>query len=174
MNLFGVMDVSASALQAERVRAEVVAVNMANAETTRTPEGGPYQRQHVIFESAGDGSFGSSFLQQAGLFETQAPLGTSLPGNAKRLGLLRAGLGNASAGVEGVQVKGVISDSSEPLRRYEPGHPDADAQGFVSFPDINPLTEMVDLMGATRSYGMNASAIQAEKSMIVSALDLAK
>jgi len=174
MNLFGVLDISASALQAERVRAEVVAVNMANAETTRTPEGGPYQRQHVLFESTGDGSFGSSFLQQAGLSEAQTSLGRTLSGGAKRPGLLHLSLGSASGGVEGVAVKGVLSDSSEPLRRYEPGHPDADSQGFVSFPDINPLTEMVDLMGATRSYGMNASAIQAEKSMIASALDLGK
>jgi flagellar basal-body rod protein FlgC len=68
----------------------------------------------------------------------------------------------------------VIRDNSDPLKRYEPGHPDADADGFVSYPDINPLTEMVDLMGATRSYGMNASAVQAEKSMIASSLDLLK
>jgi flagellar basal-body rod protein FlgC len=71
-------------------------------------------------------------------------------------------------------VTGVIRDTSAPLRRYEPGHPDADADGFVSYPDINPLTEMVDLMGATRSYGMNASAIQAEKTMFSTSLDILK
>ena len=69
---------------------------------------------------------------------------------------------------------GIIRDESQPLRRYEPGHPDADADGYVSYPDINPLTEMVDLMGATRSYGMNASAVQAEKGMIAASLDLLK
>ena len=78
---------------------------------------------------------------------------------------------NASAGV---QVAGVVQDAGEPLRRYDPGHPDADADGYVAFPDINPLTEMVDLMGATRAYGMNASAVQAEKGMLAASLDLLK
>jgi flagellar basal-body rod protein FlgC len=74
----------------------------------------------------------------------------------------------------GVAVAGVISDASAPLKRYDPAHPDAGPDGFVAFPDINPLTEMVDLMGATRSYGMNASAIQAEKGMVSTSLDLLK
>lgn len=145
MNLFGVMDVSASALKAERVRAEVVASNMANAETTKTADGGPYRRQHVVFAEA-----------QAGLFGQQ---------------LLSFG-GTAAAG--GVDVAGVVEDRGAPLMRFDPGHPDAGADGFVAYPDINPLTEMVDLMGATRAYGMNASAVQAEKGMLVSSLDLLK
>jgi flagellar basal-body rod protein FlgC len=74
----------------------------------------------------------------------------------------------------GVAVTGVISDASAPLMRYDPQHPDAGANGFVAYPDINPLTEMVDLMGATRSYGMNASAITAEKGMVSASLDLLK
>ena len=143
MNLFGVMDVSASALQAERVRAEVVASNMANSETTRTADGGPYRRHHVVFSEAGDGSFGSSLLEA----------------------------GKASGGVE---VAGVMEDGGAPLMRFDPNHPDAGTDGYVAYPDINPLTEMVDLMGATRSYGMNASAVQAEKGMLVSSLDLLK
>jgi flagellar basal-body rod protein FlgC len=174
MNLFGLMDVSASALQAQRVRAEVVAANMANAETTRTAEGGPYQRQHVVFEAEDGGSFGSSLLEQAQLSSAQFTRLSPSTSHLKRIGLLNGGLTGASGGVEGVAVKGVIADTSEPLRRYEPGHPDADAQGFVAFPDINPLTEMVDLMGASRSYGMNASAVQAEKTMIAASLDLGK
>jgi flagellar basal-body rod protein FlgC len=68
----------------------------------------------------------------------------------------------------------VIQDPAPPLKRYDPGHPDAGPDGYVSYPDINPLTEMVDLMGATRAYGLNGSAVQAEKSMIVSALDIAR
>ena len=149
MNLFGVMDISASALKAERVRAEVVASNMANAETTRTEDGVPYQRHHVVF-SAEQGSFGASLLSQ----------GESLIG--------------ADGTPGGVSVSSVLQDGGAPLRRYDPQHPDASTDGYVSYPDINPLTEMVDLMGATRSYGANASAIQAEKSMIASSLELLK
>jgi flagellar basal-body rod protein FlgC len=174
MNLFGVMDVSASALRAERVRAEVVASNMANAETTRTPDGGPYQRHHVVFEAEGGGSFQDSLV-------SQMHGGTSSFGS----GFKNALAGGFSAGMNGdltaaneapggVEVTGVISDKSAPLERYDPQHPDAGADGFVAYPDINPLTEMVDLMGATRSYGMNASAITAEKGMISSSLDLLK
>jgi flagellar basal-body rod protein FlgC len=154
MNLFGVMDVSASALKAERVRAEVVASNMANAETTRTADGGPYQRHHVVFEADGGGSF-----QQA---------------MARQMGGLSSGVTAAKAVPGGVSVTGVISDASAPLRRYDPQHPDAGPDGYVAYPDINPLTEMVDLMGATRSYGMNASAVQAEKNMVASSLEILK
>lgn len=165
MNLFGVMDVSSSALKAERVRAEVVASNMANAETTRTPEGGPYQRHHVVFEAEGDGGFQHSLVSHL--------VGDGLPsfGGASLFG---EGLTAAKAVPGGVAVTGVISDASAPLRRYDPQHPDAGPDGYVSYPDINPLTEMVDLMGATRSYGMNASAVQAEKNMVASSLEILK
>jgi len=172
MNLFGVMDISASALQAERVRAEVVAANMANSETTRTPDGGPYQRHHVLFETAGEGMFQdalSTHLELAG-----AANGPKLLPIARQqaTGWLGTRTGAPAAG--GVAVTGVIEDTSTPLKRYEPGHPDADAEGFVAYPDINPLTEMVDLMGATRSYGMNASAVQAEKAMVASSFEILK
>jgi flagellar basal-body rod protein FlgC len=162
MNLFGVMSVSASALKAERVRAEVVASNMANAETTRTADGGPYQRQHVVFEAEGAGG---GFQQS---------LASHLGGLGSRMGLGAGGVTDAKGVAGGVAVTGVISDQSAPLRRYDPQHPDAGPDGYVSYPDINPLTEMVDLMGATRSYGMNASAIQAEKNMVSSSLEILK
>jgi flagellar basal-body rod protein FlgC len=84
------------------------------------------------------------------------------------------GMTAANATPGGVAVTGVISDASAPLRRYDPQHPDAGADGFVAYPDINPVTEMVDLMGATRSYGANASAIQAEKNMIASSFEILK
>jgi flagellar basal-body rod protein FlgC len=158
MNLFGVMDVSASALQAERVRAEVVAANMANAETTRTEGGGPYQRQHVIFQESADDGFAASLL------------GT---GGASNFGRGASGVGYFKA-TGGVEVAGVLSDPSAPLERYDPQHPDADANGYVAYPNINPLTEMVDLMGATRSYGLNATAVQAEKNMVTSSLEILK
>jgi flagellar basal-body rod protein FlgC len=162
MNLFGMMDVSGSALQAQRVRAEVVASNMANSETTRTPDGGPYQRHHVVFSAVdGDGSFGSQLM-------SQAQMSLPFPG-------LGGTGGSASASVAGgVAVTGVITDQSAPLMRFDPQHPDAGADGYVAYPDINPVTEMTDLMGAQRSYGLNASAVQAEKGMLTSSLEILK
>jgi len=148
VNLFGVMEVSGSALQAERIRAEVVAANMANAETTRTADGGPYQRQHGVFAStAPQQSFVGQLLGESGPFDQE---------------------------IGGVRVAAVVSDQGSLLRRYDPGHPDADKEGYVSYPDINPLTEMVDLMGATRAYGLNSSAVQAEKGMLSASLDILK
>lgn len=174
MNLFGVMDVSASALKAERVRAEVVASNMANAETTRTPEGGPYQRHHVVFEAEGGGSFQNSLMSQINS-DINDGFGSSGTGSGGGFGNGLSDDLTASNGVPGgVAVTGVIADNSAPLRRYDPQHPDAGPDGFVAYPDINPLTEMTDLMGATRSYGMNASAVQAEKNMVTSSLDILK
>jgi flagellar basal-body rod protein FlgC len=82
--------------------------------------------------------------------------------------------GLANSQVPGVHIAEVVEDPAAPLKRYDPGHPDAGPDGYVSYPNINPLTEMVDLMGATRAYGLNGSAIQAEKGMIASALEIAK
>lgn len=153
MNLFGLMESSGSAMQAERIRAEIVAANMANAETTRTESGAPYQRQHVVFAAnAPDGEFAQS-LSAAN--ETAMTLTDPEPAG-------------------GVHIAEVFSDNQPALKRYDPGHPDAAPDGYVSYPDINPVTEMVDLMGATRAYGLNSSAVQAEKGMITSALDIAK
>ena len=172
MNLFGVMDVSASALKAERVRAEVVASNMANAETTRTPEGGPYQRHHVVFEAEGGGSFQHLLMSQMNGAGGGDGFGSGFGGGL--VNGLSSGMVAPNDVAGGVAVTGVIADQSAPLRRYDPQHPDAGPDGFVAYPDINPLTEMTDLMGATRSYGMNASAVQAEKNMVASSLDILK
>ena len=152
MNLFGVMEVSGSALEAERIRAEVVAANMANAETTRAAGGGPYRRQQVVFTSeAPQSGFAGQMLGAGG-----SPIASSEPD------------------IGGVRVSAVVPDQTPFLRRYDPGHPDADKDGYVSYPDINPVTEMVDLMGATRAYGLNSSAVQAEKSMVSASLDILK
>lgn len=142
MNLFGMLEVSGSALSAERWRAEVVSANMANAETTRTPEGGPYRRQLVVFRAR------------------------ALP----RFPLLLAKLHSAS--VPGVEVDRVVEDSSPMPRRYEPGHPDADSSGYVTYPNVNPVMEMTDLLSAVRAYQLNAAAVQAAKSMIEQSLQI--
>jgi len=163
MNLFGMMDTSGGAMQAERMRAEVVAANMANAETTRTADGGPYHRQLVVF-AANPGH--PNFLNS--LSSATSTLGAN---SAAFPAPITSGNGSVSPGV---QIAGVVADPALPLRRYDPGHPDAGPDGYVSYPDINPLTEMVDLMGATRAYGLNSSAVQAEKGMITSALEIVK
>jgi flagellar basal-body rod protein FlgC len=156
------MDTSGGAMQAERMRAEVVAANMANAETTHTAAGGPYKRQHVIFSaSQGDPGFLDSLATASGAASAAT-------------GLQSSGLSGAGAVAPGVQITGVVEDTAPPLVRYDPGHPDAGPDGLVAYPDINPLTEMVDLMGATRAYGLNSSAVQAEKGMITAALEIAK
>jgi len=170
MNLFGLMETSGSAMQAERMRAEVVAANMANAETTRTADGGAYHRQHVIFAAnPDDAGLGSDFsLAMNGAIG--APQNLVSPPQIPSL--LFPGSEGEPAG--GVRIAQVVQDPAAPLRRYDPGHPDAGPDGYVDYPDINPLTEMVDLMGATRAYGLNGSAVQAEKSMIGSALEIGK
>src|ERR1700753_844253 len=122
MDLFSVLDMSGRALTAERQRAEIATANLANAETTRTPEGGPYVRKHVMFQTdAAPTAFGMS-LDAAG-----------------------------ERNVRGAHVQAVVPDTTPAVRRFDPGHPDADANGYVSFPAINPVEEMVDLMGAVRS-----------------------
>ncbi|MGD0787848.1 MAG: flagellar basal body rod protein FlgC [Terracidiphilus sp.] len=165
MNLFAMMETSGEAMQAERMRAEVVAANMANAETTRTAMGGPYRRQHVVFAAnRGDPGFLDSLTAASGGIASGSLASAALP-------TLNAGGVSVTPGVHIAQV---IEDPSPPLKRYDPGHPDAGPDGYVAYPDINPLTEMVDLMGATRAYGLNSSAVQAEKVMISAALEIAK
>jgi len=142
MNLFGMLEVSGSALTAERRRAEIVTSNMANAETTRTPEGGPYRRKLVVFRAR--------------------PM--------QQFPAMLAGFGGGAA--RGVQVEQVVADSKPPIERYQPGHPDANQKGFVAYPAIDPVEETADLMGAMRAYELNASAVQATKTMIQESLDL--
>jgi flagellar basal-body rod protein FlgC len=134
---------------------------MANAETTRTEQGGPYRRQQVVFAAnGGDQNFLDSIASASGNGAAQMQNATMLS--------------NGSTVAPSVHIAQVVQDPAKPLKRYDPGHPDAGPDGYVSYPDINPLTEMVDLMGATRAYGLNGSAVQAEKSMIASALEIAK
>jgi flagellar basal-body rod protein FlgC len=143
VSLFSSLDVSASGMAAQRTRAEMLVENLANAETTRTPEGGPYRRKDVVFESDSSvGSFSSAFHSALG------------------------------ENIAGVRVSETVVDNSEPERRYLPGHPDADKDGYVAFPKINPAEDMVDLLGTSRSYEANVAAISAVKDMIQKSLDL--
>jgi flagellar basal-body rod protein FlgC len=145
MSLFSSISVSASGMAAQRARTEVLVENLANSETTRTPEGGPYRRKDVVFaEDNSAGSFSS---------ELDAALGPSL---------------------SGVMVSEISVDDSAPELRYQPGHPDANKDGYVAYPRINPAEDMVDLLGASRGYEANVAAISAVKDMINKSLDLFK
>jgi flagellar basal-body rod protein FlgC len=143
MSLFSAMSVSASGMAAQRTRASLLAENLANAETTRTPDGGPYRRKDAVFQSD---SVTSPF---ASAFET-------------------------AIGAEGtgVAVSEIVQDTREPERRYQPGHPDADKDGYVAFPRVNPAEDMVDLMSSARGYQANVAAISAVKDMINRSIDL--
>ncbi len=143
MSLFSTLSVSASGMSAERQRAEVLVENIANADTTRTAEGGPYRRKDVVFASQDLSSQFSSFMESS-----------------------------SGEQVSGVGVDQIVEDTGDPDRRYMPGHPDADKDGYVAFPRVNPAEDMVDLLGASRSYQANVSAIAAVKDMIQRSIDL--
>jgi flagellar basal-body rod protein FlgC len=145
MSLFSALSVSASGMSAQRTRAELIIQNLANSETTRTPEGGPYRRQDAIFQSAPQTSAFSS------VFQTEM-----------------------TDGVNGVEVAEVIQDPSEGEKRYQPGHPDADKEGYVAYPNVNPAEDMVDLLSAQRGFDGNVAAMSAIKDMIQRSIDLLK
>ena len=141
MSLFGGLEISASALTAERLRMDVVAENLANAQTTRGADGQPYRRKEVVLQERA-GSFGAS---------------------------LSAAMNKNNGGVE---VAGVVEDQTPLKRVYDPGHPDADAEGYVAMPNVDTVTEMVDLIGAQRAYEANVTAMQAAKQMFARTLEL--
>lgn len=145
MALFDALNISASGLTAQRLRMDVTSANLANAQSTRTPEGGPYRRQDVVLqESSGDGSFA---------------------------GALSGALGGGGEPA-GVEVAAIVPDTT-PLRRvYEPGSPDADAQGYVEMPNVNPVEEMTDLIDASRSYQANVTAMQTTKQVFAKTIEL--
>lgn len=140
MSLFSSLSVSASGMAAQRERAALLVENIANAETTRTPDGGPYRRKDAVFSSAPVASAFSSELDE----QLQT----------------------------GVTVSGISVDQRPPEKQYMPGHPDADADGYVSVPRMNPAEDMVDLTSANRSYQANVAAMSAVKDMIQKSIDL--
>ncbi len=139
MSLMRAFDIGAAGLTAQRTRMETVASNLANARTTRTPEGGPYRRLSPIFSSEA--------------------LATALDDRLGRT--LRT-----------VRVERIVRDTSPPVLRFEPGHPDADATGFVAYPNVDPIKEMVDMLSATRSYEANVTVIESVREMGRSALQI--
>jgi flagellar basal-body rod protein FlgC len=153
MGFMDTLAISASGMTAERLRMDVVANNLANVNTTRTPGGGPFRRQQVAFAPA-SATFG----------ETLA--GVAAEGDAAEDG--------PAAARGGVQVTGIVPDQRPFKRVYQPGHPDADRQGYVSLPNVDTVTEMVDMMSATRAYEANVAAVGAVKGMAMKALEIGR
>jgi flagellar basal-body rod protein FlgC len=149
MGLFDSLDVSGSGLSAERMRMDVTAENLANAQTTRDASGQPYRRKEVVLQEVGSGGFGAALAGAMGGAGEQS-----------------------SSAVGGVQVTGIVQDQAPLKMVYDPGHPDANAQGYVQMPNVDPVTEMVDLIGSSRSYEADVTAMQTAKSMFTKTLDL--
>jgi flagellar basal-body rod protein FlgC len=147
MGLFDALDASGSALSAERLRMDVTAENLANAQTTRTADGGPYRRKEVVLQEVAKGG--------------------GFAGN------LKAAMGAGSSGrPSGVEVAGIAEDSTPNKMVYDPGHPDADANGYVAMPNVDSVTEMVDLISASRAYEANVTALQSAKTMFSKTLEI--
>ena len=136
--------ISASGLRAQRLRMDVIAANLANAQSTRTPEGGPYRRRDVVLES----------VPQSESFDDM--------------------LASGGAATEVVKVARVVADTRPPQVVFDPGHPDANADGYVALPNVNVVTEMVDLMSATRAYEANVTALNATKRVLEAALEIGR
>ncbi len=142
MNLLDSMKVSASGLAAQRTRMQVASANLANASTTRTPEGGPYKRRDVVFEStAPDGDLAA---------------------------------GDAGGAINEVQVAEVVEDQAAPRLEYDPGHPDADANGYVAYPNVSVVEEMVDMITASRAYEAGLTSLETTVSMAERALEIGR
>jgi flagellar basal-body rod protein FlgC len=148
MGLFDALDISGSGLSAERLRMDVVAENLANAQTTKDATGQPYKRKEVVLQEVGAGGFGAAL---AGAMGARA---------------------SASSAGSGVQVAGIVQDAAPGKQVYDPSHPDANAQGYVTMPNVEPVTEMVDLITASRSYEADVTAMQTAKQMFSKTLEL--
>lgn len=149
MGMFDAINASGSGLTAERLRMDVTAENLANAQTTRGADGNPYRRKEVVLQETGSGSFGSMLTSAMG-----------------------TGRSGGSSAAKGVQVAGIVEDQAPSKLVYDPGHPDANADGYVEMPNVNSVTEMVDLISASRGYEANVTAIQTAKSMFSKTLDI--
>ena len=146
MSMFGAIDASASGLTAERLRMDVISNNIANANTTRTVEGGPYKRKIVTFEER-DNQGINSFSQ---ILSKKMKTGS------------------------GVRATGIIEDGAHGKLVYDPNHPDANKEGYVELPNLNIVSEMVDMITATRAYEANTTALNSAKSMAMKALEIGR
>ncbi len=150
MSMFNSFHISASGLSAERARMDTIANNIANVNTTRTPDGGPYRRQRVVFREALD----------------EAVRG--------RFGSLRQNPGRTASRLRGVRIAAIIEDGAPPRMVYDPEHPDADENGYVAMPNVDIVSEMVDMISASRAYEANVTALNSAKSMMLKALEIGK
>jgi flagellar basal-body rod protein FlgC len=148
MSFWQSLRISASGLLAQRLRLDVVSNNIANAQTTRTKEGGAYKRQDVVFEEVSPDSFSAHLASLTG----------------KESGAVNGG----------VRVAGIVSDNQPGNKVYDPTHPDADASGYVTYPNVNPVVEMTNMISATRSYEANLAVVDAIKRMALKALDIGR
>lgn len=154
MSYLSSFDISGYGLSAQRVRVNTISSNIANAQTTRTEEGGPYRRREVVFKAIGF----DQVLDKARRSET-ASLGYSDPLGEGDMGA------KVDPAIMSVIVDKIVRDDKGPTMKYEPSHPDADANGYVAYPNINPVIEMADLVEATRAYQANVAAFESAKNM---------
>jgi len=162
MGFLNSFDISGYALSAQRFRINIISENIANANTTRTAEGGPYRRKEVIFKAIPFIEHLNKELDKDAKFlKYENPLDEIQEDN--RL---------PKPPIETVIIDKIVRDDSQPILKYDPNHPDANADGYVAYPNINPVVEMSDLIEATRAYQANVAAFQSAKSMAQSAINL--
>ncbi len=156
-------DISGYGLSAQRFRINIISSNIANANTTRTAEGGPYRRREVVFKAVDfDEALNNELEDKNTLLEYENPLDEK---DIKKF---------PSPIIENVIVDKVVRDDSEFKMRYDPTHPDANSEGYVAYPNINPVIEMADLIEATRAYQANVAAFQSSKSIALNSIDILK
>jgi flagellar basal-body rod protein FlgC len=165
IDMFSGLSISASALRAQRVRQNVIASNLANAETTRTKEGGPYKRQFVILRE------NKAEPEQRFVFGSEKMQGFTTHDNHIRIPAPGLPIDKDHIG-SGVEVASIEQDQTPAKLVYDPSHPDADAQGYVAMPNVNVVQEMTDMITATRSYEASVTAMNSTKSMLMKALEI--
>lgn len=163
--IFSGLDISASGLRAQRVRQNIIASNLANAETTRTKEGGPYRKQTVVLKEIKEEANRKDVFVEPKLKGTKTdPKHMAIPDLEN--------MNDPEYVGSGVRVAEIRQDDSPARMVYDPSHPDANKEGYVAMPNVNVVQEMTDMISATRAYEANATAFNATKSMLMRALEL--